>query len=153
MASFGEEASDDPARGVRRRRRMNQSAFFRVVIIRLGLFLSNQMIPTNIMGNAKNFEEISRDADEPSARKEEERERRTVSSTPDRSRRFFFSLSGAKRRYTHNTNKHQQKRRERDKRRVKKGPQKKAQKSVSKRRFLRAIQTMKKKSKNKTKDY
>ena len=68
------------------------------------------MIPLRIiMGNAKNFEEISRDADEPSARKEEEREHQTVSSTPDRSR-VFFSLSGAKRRYTHNNNKHQQKR-------------------------------------------
>ena len=152
MASFGEEASDDPAfRGVRRRRRMNQKSalFFRVVILRLGLFLCNRMIPLRLlMGNAlKNFEEISRDhADEPSAlRKEEERERRTVvsSTNPDRfSRgRFFFSLlSGAKRRYTHNnTNTHQQKRRERDKRPPKKGPPKKRKaqkKAVSKRRFL-----------------
>ena len=142
MASFGEEASDDPAfRGVRRRRRMNQKSalFFRVVIIlRLGLFLSNRMIPLRLlMGNAlKNFEEISRDhADEPSAlRKEEERERRTVvsSTNPDRfSRgRFFFSLlSGAKRFDTQSTTPtHTNRREEREIRGVcvKKGPQKKA---------------------------
>ena len=98
------------------------------------------------MGNAiKNFEEISRDhADEPSAlRKEEERERRTVvsSTNPDRfSRgRFFFSLlSGAKRIDTRTTPTHTNRREEREIRGVcvKKGPQKKAQKSVSKRRFL-----------------
>ena len=108
---------------------MNQkSAFFRVVI-RLGLFLSNQMIPTNIMGNAKNFEEISRDhADEPSARKEEERERRTVSSTPDRSRRFFFSLSLAPKEDTHTTTNNN--RREREIRRLKKGPKKRLEKTL-----------------------
>ena len=83
------------------------------------------------MGNAKNFEEISRDhADEPSARKEEERERRTVSSTnPDRSRgRFFLSLSGAKRIDTRTTPTHTNRREEREIRGVcvKKGPQKKA---------------------------
>jgi len=85
------------------------------------------------MGNAKNFEEISRDhADEPSARKEEERERRTVSSTnPDRSRgRFFLSLSGAKRIDTRTTPTHTNRREEREIRGVcvKKGPQKKAPK-------------------------
>ena len=60
------------------------------------------------MGNAKNFEEISRDhADEPSARKEEERERRTVSSTnPDRSRGRFFSLSLAPKELIHAQHQH-----------------------------------------------
>ena len=153
MASFGEEASDDPAfRGVRRRRRMNQKSalFFRVVIIlRLGLFLSNRMIPLRLlMGNAlKNFEEISRDhADEPSAlRKEEERERRTVvsSTNPDRfSRgRFFFSLlSGAKRIDTQSTTPtHTNRREEREIRGVcvKKGPQKKAPKKRPKKKASR----------------
>lgn len=153
LASFGEEASDDPAfRGVRRRRRMNQKSalFFRVVIIlRLGLFLSNRMIPLRLlMGNAlKNFEEISRDhADEPSAlRKEEERERRTVvsSTNPDRfSRgRFFFSLlSGAKRIDTQSTTPtHTNRREEREIRGVcvKKGPQKKAPKKRPKKKASR----------------
>lgn len=153
LASFGEEASDDPAfRGVRRRRRMNQKSalFFRVVIIlRLGLFLCNRMIPLRLlMGNAlKNFEEISRDhADEPSAlRKEEERERRTVvsSTNPDRfSRgRFFFSLlSGAKRIDTQSTTPtHTNRREEREIRGVcvKKGPQKKAPKKRPKKKASR----------------
>ena len=107
------------------------------------------------MGNAKNFEEISRDhADEPSAlRKEEERERRTVSSTnPDRSRgRFFFSLSGAKRIDTRTTPTHTNRREEREIRGVcvKKGPQKKAQKSVSKGRFLLRDDTNDEKKKSK----
>ena len=151
LASFGEEASD-AFRGVRRRRRMNQKSalFFRVVIIlRLGLFLSNRMIPLRLlMGNAlKNFEEISRDhADEPSAlRKEEERERRTVvsSTNPDRfSRgRFFFSLlSGAKRIDTQSTTPtHTNRREEREIRGVcvKKGPQKKAYKKRPKKKASR----------------
>ena len=94
------------------------------------------------MGNAKNFEEISRDhADEPSARKEEERERRTVSSTnPDRSRgRFFFSLSGAKRIDTRTTPTHTNRREEREIRGVcvKKGPQKKAPKKRPKKKASR----------------
>ena len=143
LASFGEEASDDPAfRGVRRRRRMNQKSalFFRVVYSTFGSFSfqSNDSTTTNGKRTKKTLE-ISRDRGRTSALRKEERENaerwcRRPTPIDFRGGVFFSLLSGVVRYTKHNTNTHQQKR-ERDKTFcvcVKKAPKKASKKRPKK---------------------